>query len=164
MTKSKTKYKKGQLIKKYEFSQSLMYIIQAITNEKTHDIYAKLIEEANALMKTIKFKFKSTDYERAKYLKKYIYYPNTKIYLGVYVIVEQQVLNTLNGETSISYSTYSLRDDFVPVDQVRYNFKLPISSIKMNETEYANLEADAILTDYSEEIEKPNNSKKLKLT
>lgn len=144
----KPKKRKVKLEKKYEYQKSMLYAIQALTNEPTHEIIANLVEEADKHMadsgidleadpkdNMLKDSWGHTNNERR--IQKYMFYPGTELYLGIYVLLTK----------------YNRSPGFDAT--LKYNFKLPTSALKMNQSEYDEYITDGILCDASKDVEKP---------
>jgi hypothetical protein len=138
-----------KVVRWYEYSQPLMYIIQKLTNKQTHEILSDLVDEADKFIiecgidvndETFQQSYR---YNRTKRLKKYITFPGTDVYMGVYV--------------GISRSTHYEHDTgkMWNCNRVEYSFKLPTKNIRLREDEYESMVLDGMLIDDSEEISKP---------
>lgn len=143
------KVKPVKVIKKYEYQKSMLYAIQALTGQQTHEIIANLVEEADKHLaesgidltkkpeeNMLKNNWGYSSSERRCH--KYIFYPGTKLHLGIYA----------------NYSIYGARREGGDA-LVKYNFKLPSSSLKMDQKEYDDYITDGILCDASKDVEKP---------
>lgn len=134
----------------YQFCKSMMYAIQAITGHKTHEIVSNLVSIADKIIESHevdpsdphKKGFKSY---YGKEIKDYIYYPETKVYTGVYL--------KITADDAESY--WGLKSG-KKENSVSYSFKAPQSYIKLNDTEFDDLAADGMLMDYSLDIDEPN--------
>lgn len=144
----KRKKKKIKISKEYEFQKSMMYAIQAITDHQTHEIMTTLTDEANKLLEESKIDLTISpkdnhynndpySYSHEKRLKKYLFYPNTKLYIGCYIM----------------YSDYDPPSGYDA--RLKYNFKLPVTALKLNEKEFDDYITDGILCDASKDIDKP---------
>lgn len=145
----KKKVKPVKVIKKYEYQKSMLYVIQALTGQQTHEIIANLVEEADKHLADsgVDLTKKPEDNMRKdgwgyrnneRRCHKYMFYPGTELHLGIYV----------------NYITYGARREGADAI-VKYNFKLPSSSLKMDQKEYDDYITDGILCDASKDIEKP---------
>lgn len=145
-----SKKRKVKIVRSYEYQKSMLYAIQAITGEQTHDIIANLVSEADKHVEASGLDLALSPYENAKSsgshswsnerrLKKYMFYPGTGLYIGIYVL----------------YSDYG-RNSRGFVFDLKYNFKLPITSMKMDQKEYDDYITDGILCDASKDIDRPN--------
>lgn len=148
-TKKVKKRKPVKVEKTYEYQKSMLYAIQALTGEQTHEIIANLVEEADEHLldsgvdikkhpsdNMLKNSYGYSSTERRCH--KYMFYPGTELHLGIYV----------------NYSTYGTRRKGIDAI-IKYNFKLPTSSLKMSQQEYDDYITDGILCDSSKDIEKP---------
>lgn len=143
--KKKSIKKKISMAKEYEFQKSMMFAIQAITNHQTHEIMTTLVDETNKLLEesdidlTIspKDNHPMNNYSTEKRLKKYLFYPGTELYIGCYVL----------------YTDYAPPRGYDC--KLKYNFKLPIASLKLDEKEFDEYITDGILCDASKDIDKP---------
>ena len=156
-SKALTKNKKTALVRRYyNFNKSMMYAIQAITGEKTHDIFTTLVSKADELLASKKIDVEAVrnsynwggSYYDKDSVREYIFYPNTKLYLGIYVNVD----GINDYEDAKNTSHYSKTINF---NRVTYDFKLPTSSIKMDDQKFNDLTVDAVLIDFSESVEEP---------
>jgi len=144
----KKKKKKNKICKSYKYQKSMLYAIQAITKEPTHEIIAKLVEEADAHIAASDIDLSRSPKDNARFdnrwtygrkLKKYMFYPETKLYLGLYVSYEEP-----DWENRGKYNS-----------ELKYNFKLPTSSLELNQKEFDEYIADGILCDVSKDVERP---------
>ena len=145
------------VIKNYTFSKSVIYAIQAITGEKTHTIISTLAAKGDEIIEKNKLQTNWT--MNACYsdvnssTREYLYYPNTKFYIGIYVnISKNDVYNYDHG------------NEYLTFVHIKYNVKLPQSMIHLTEQEYENLAVDGLLTDFSEDLEEPKIKTKNKAT
>lgn len=148
--KKKKKRKKNRIAKTYEYQNSMLYAIQALTGEQTHEILTKLVEEADKHIASSNINLKAPvdeelnrgrgfcGYERR--IHKYMFYPRTKLYMGLYVSYQQA-----------SYPIDRSKFDGV----LKYNFKLPSSSLKLDQKEFDEYITDGILCDSSKDVDKP---------
>ncbi len=131
--------------REYSFCRSLVFAIQSITGEKTHDILATLVSKAEEVIKVNEINvakpIQDSWYAQMK-CRDYIYYPNTKLYLGVYI----NVVARHDGSWNSPIPLYNI---------VSYNFKLPNSYVKMNQQEFDDIAVDGMLTDSSFNFDKP---------
>lgn len=146
-----------KVVKSYEYQKSMLYAIQTLTGQQTHEIIANLVEEADKHLKesNIDVTLKPRDNEsRSSYgyrsserrCQKYMFYPGTELYVGIYVTYT---------EYGIDYH-YDEKGNRKKIDAfLKYNFKLPSSSIKMDQKEYDDYITDGILCDASKNVEKP---------
>jgi len=133
----------NRIVKSYEYQKSMLYAIQAITNQQTHEILANLVEEADKVIANSDINLKEImhhSYRNERRLSKYMFYPGTKLYIGIY----------------INYSVADYRTDQDKYDSMlKYNFKLPTSLIKLDQKEFDEYITDGILCDSSKDIDKP---------
>lgn len=147
-TKRLEKTKKKTLIRReYSFSKAMLFAIQALTGEKTHDIMATLVAKADEVLEKHEVDIhKVYDYWCPKCTRDYMYYPNTKLYLGAYVKVSSH-------SESADKNNYNSKQ--VKFNRITYSFKLPSACINLNEKEYDNIAADGILINFSEDLDAP---------
>lgn len=142
------KRKPRKVIKNYSFCKSVVYVIQAITGEKTHDILTTLVSEAEKVIEYNKIdthEHLNSGWGQEKKARDYIYYPNTKLYLGIYIVLKaKRKTNNYNSPL---------------INELSYTFKLPQSYIKMTENEYDDMAVDGMLTDSSFDIQAPKLKK-----
>jgi hypothetical protein len=144
-----TKEESTKVYKSYSFCKSIVYAIQAITGEKTHDILGTLVSEAenvfNANEIDITKRMEGRRYwEREKAARNYIYYPGTKLYLGIYVKLDSKNSGYVNGKY--------IRGEF---NHAKYSFKLPQSYVEMTGEEFDNIAVDGMLTNSSFDFSPP---------
>ena len=134
----------------YSFCKSMVYAIQAITDEQTHDILATLVAEGDKLFMMheidITKPLNRTGYHGEKKKRSYIYYPNTKLYLGIYVGIRTDDGGYYDVDTYIKGKS----------NHVSYSFKLPQTRIKMSQKEFDDIAVDGMLTDSSFNFDEPN--------
>lgn len=131
-----------EIRRQYSFCKSLVYAIQSITGDKTHDILARLVQEADQAIIDYEVDLeerRSLSWFDAASAKKYFYYPGTKLYLGAYVIVR-----TAQDYYGGKY-----------YNKVSYSFKLPQSYVNMDDKAYDDVAVDGLLTDSSFDFDKP---------
>lgn len=136
--------------REYSFCKSLVFAIQNITGDKTHEILAKLVSEADQALQEYEVDVnekRSTGYYAEDRIKKYIYYPGTKIYLGAYVGVRARKSHGTTQSGKKFRGMYNI---------VSYNFKLPQSYVKMNDSKYDEIAVDGMLTDTSFDFNEPS--------
>ena len=130
--------------RKYSFCKSMVYAIQQITGEQTHDILSTLVSKGDELWVMHEIDPAETVslgwYNEVK-KRDYIYYPGTKLYLGVYV-----QKHTSKG----GYGNSSDR-----INHLSYSFKLPQTYVKMNDKEYDDIAVDGMLMDSSFNFDEP---------
>ena len=133
--------------KHYQFCKSMMYAIQAITGHKTHEIIANLVSIADEIINSHEID-PSDPHKKGfsggwgKEIKDYIYYPETKVYTGVYL--------KIRGLDNDYY--WSEKKE----NEVSYSFKPPQSYIKLDDKEFDELIVDGMLMDYSLDFDEPN--------
>lgn len=151
---NKKKKKKLTIEKSYDFQKSMLYAIQSTTQEPTHEIIANLVENIDEHAKAAGLDITKTPEQNVnspswtfsyggneKRIRKYMYYPGTKIYVGMYLV----------------YSDYQTDDRDQNADgYLRYSFKLPTTSLKMDQQEYDDYITDGILCDSSKDVEEPD--------
>jgi hypothetical protein len=136
----------------YEFSQSLIYAIQGTTGEKTHEVMATLVSKADDLLKSHEIDIETPQlvgWSNDKNLRDYIFYPETKIHLGVYVHVAGRRDYSTRNKNRFRYT------DTSDLNEVTYRFKLPTTTMKLNQKEYDDIALDGILMDESLDLEEP---------
>lgn len=149
LPRHKSKKKKNRSItidRSYQFQKSMMYAIQAITGHQTHEIIGKLVELAEKHIEDsdidITLLPKDNDnrgrgWGNERRLRTYAYYPDTEVHIGCY----------------ITFDDYQTKPGFQA--NLKFNFKLPSNSLKLNQKEYEEYITDGILCDASQDVEKP---------
>lgn len=145
------KRKPLKIAKSYEYQKSMLYAIQALTNEPTHEILANLVTEADKhiaasdidLTKTPRENKRSGTYNygQERRSSKQMFYPGTKLHVGLYM---------LYSETSWNYRS-KVKEKYM----LKYNFKFPSTALKLDQNEYDEYIADGILCEASKDVEEP---------
>jgi len=133
--------KAHKVTRHYQFQESAMFAIQGITGQQTHEIMTTLIDVTDKMLddSTIDITLSVGDqwngncYSYQKRLKKHIFYPETKLYIGCYLKYEDTY-----GRTA---------------SELTYDFKFPTKLLNFSEKELDDIMTDGILCDVSKEIE-----------
>lgn len=130
----------------YSFCKSLVYSIQAITRQKTHEILATLVSKADEVIAAneidVTTKSITDSWCSEISCRDYIFYPGTKMYLGIYVRIYGSRKNPSSWSSPV-------------INVVSYSFKLPQSYVRMTQQEFDDIAVDGMLTDSSFDFDKP---------
>lgn len=148
----------------YEYQKSLLYTIQSITGENTHDIMANLLSNIENHMVKCDFDPKLTpggnivgeDGWRSrteKRYKSYMFYPGTNLYVGMYAVYRHSYRSDFCYFEKDWRKANKLCEKWKWV--IKFSFKLPTSSIKMGQEEYDNFMTDGVILDASDDVDKP---------
>ena len=149
VTEDEVPKKPREVKKKYEFCKSMMYAIQAITGHQTHEIMTNLVAIADEIIESHEIDTTSDDRTfqgwDGRLIKDYIYYPETKVYLGIYLgIKEEYSYGKRYGKESDKYN------------RVKYSFKSPQSFIRLDDKKFDDIALDGMLMDFSIDFDEPN--------
>jgi len=139
-----------KIVKTYEYQKNMLYAIQTLTGQPTHEILANLVIEADKhieasdidLSKTPKENKRrgSYNYGIERRSSKQMFYPGTKLHIGLYMMYCDTDYRTRNLGKYI----------------LKYNFKFPTTTLKLDQKEYDEYMADGILCAASKDVEKPD--------
>ena len=139
-----------KVVKEYEICRCLVTNIQSVTGHKTHEIVSFLSSVAENCIKINNFaidKFEYIDIFGDNSVKDYVYYPGTKIYLGVSI-----------SRTNID--AYDDKDNYVGENMiVKYKFYTPTTVKKFTQAQFDDVVVDGLLTDFSMDFDPPSIKK-----
>ena len=140
-----------KVVREYEICRCLVTNIQSVTGHKTHEIISFLSSVAENCIKINDFsvdKFIDLNRFDDHSIKDYVYYPGTKIYLGVSV-TRSNVDAYENG--SRSYIGQNML--------VKYKFYTPTTIKKFTQEQFDDVVVDGMLTDFSMDFDPPSIKK-----
>lgn len=140
-----------KVVKEYEICRCLVTNIQSVTGHKTHEIVSFLSSVAENCIKINNFaidKFEYINRFEDNSIKDYVYYPGTKIYLGVSI-------SRTNIDAYDHFNDNYLGENML----VKYKFYTPTTVKKFTQEQFDDVVVDGLLTDFSMDFDPPSIKK-----